>query len=170
MPASSGFDRSKFLSMREVLTRLGPGWNEQAVRRRIGDGRLPGQKIRGRNWFFPREATERAIAKIKATEDGVRLEPGELDSIAIAMLREGRSEGEVVIETKLPIDHVAKLRRSLGLESPSSGAMLASEPTTRSVRKTRAAAPVVDDRASKPDPFWDDWIKASRARMKDHAR
>ena len=109
MSEVKGWDRSKFLSMGEVIRALGPRWNRPKVLRRIQDGRLPAMKPRGRNWYFPKEPAERAIAKLRASEEGEVLDLAELERIALTMLREGRKDGEVVLETRLSLAPRARL-------------------------------------------------------------
>ena len=132
--------------------RLGHPWTEKMVRKRVHDGRLPAMKPRGRNWYFPNASTDAAIARLKAEAKNVSLTVGDADAVALQMLRDGRSESDVVMELRLPLEHVQKLARSV---DRASGPQLAK------------AMPSEVARASADDSrYWNDWIARSQKRMR----
>jgi hypothetical protein len=105
-PAIAG----RFLYMADVERKLGR--TENAVLRLVRDAKLPMVRREGRR-LFPKEAAERAIAKILEEEGGAEMEQGQRDARAVAMLRDGHSDGEVVMELELSLERVRDLRASL---------------------------------------------------------
>lgn len=147
---SKPVDRSKFMTMREVLARLGPPWTEIMVRKRIANRTIPAQKIRGRNWFFPRAATEVVIHRLRSAEQHTSksaIAPGDADALALQLIREGQSDPAIVAELRLTLDHVRDLRGTL--DGP---------------RKPGRPRAVVQDEPKSDPAFWDRYIAESKKR------
>jgi hypothetical protein len=107
-------DRSKFYRTREALRVLGPGWNVDKLRRARAKDMFPGSRVHEGRWWYLRDAVDRVARE----EKGTKLTPGEIDAHAVRLLVEGKTDAEVIMEMRLPAEHVARLRKTL--RAPSS--------------------------------------------------
>jgi len=154
MPSDDG-KNDRYLRFRDVKRLLGNAWSDSRIRRRIEEGKIPSKK-EGERLLFPRVATELAIAALKKEDEGEELDAGARDAMAVKLLADGKTEGEVVMELAMPIERVARLRRALaGATEPAADAPRPSSSTIRS-------APTV---AKTTDDFYDRQIRDSRRRL-----
>jgi len=102
---------------------LKPGEVERVLRRTrwqidalVKERRLTKHR-QGSQWRFLTSEV-RALAKaLGLTAEGALSNAGAIEATAIAMMRDGATDGEIVHRLELPLDTVERLRLSLGLPS-----------------------------------------------------
>ena len=104
-------DRARNLLVREVAKRLRK--SKKLVLAMVHRGELQATR-KGQYLLFPREVTERAIDRMLADDGKLVLDEGVRDARAVAMLRAGHSDADVVAELAITLERTERLRRAQG--------------------------------------------------------
>lgn len=97
----------RYFKPREVCRLL--GLTEEQLRYRRSRGQIRAQRY-GSVWRYP---AEDILRQQRETQARLAEEPGERDAIAVAMVNDGASDGEIIETLKLSLERVAALRATL---------------------------------------------------------